>query len=475
MWKHLLTAGLVLAAGLVAGMLAMVPFVVRLLLAAAGAAAVLAAAEKRPRWLILALFAALPFLGFLRRLLIPVAGWSGTDPLLLISPVAVVCLLGFWLVRRPGPALSTPMTRGVTLFILVAGIQMFNPLQGLAVGPIGGLFAIPPLLWYYVGVQLADDSLLERLFTVTQVVALICGLYGLYQTFFGLLDVELMWVSLAGYNSLYVGNVIRAISTFASAAEYALYLNVGSVVAVARAMQTGKVTYLLPMLIYVPALFLESSRGPVILLGLAVAVMFAIRGHSRFAVGVRFVAIAAASFLVIVAAAKVLQAAGVGGPLVEHQVGGLLNPTDDEHSTANLHGEMFTEGIVRGIKNPFGRGVGSITLACSKFGSFCHNWEVDVSNAFYALGPAGGLPFLWLQVAALSTVIGWYRRSRHPSLLIVTGILLVALGQWWNSGYYVITPMVWLLIGYVNTFVWSRKQSCAEVGGTLHAGGTGNP
>jgi|GEM_PF-857025 len=474
--KNAVVAGIAVASGLAAGLLAMVPFVVRLLLALAGAFTVLVMAEKRPRTLVMVLFAVLPFLGLLRRLLIPVAGWSGTDPLLLISPAAVVFIIAFWVVKRPDPALGAPLSRGVTLFVLICVVQMFNPLQGLAVGPIGGLFQVPPILWFYVGASLVDDGMLDRMFTMFQWLALITGLYGLYQTFFGLLPVEEAWVALAGYNSLYVGNVVRAISTFASAAEYALFLNIGIVISVARAMHTGKIWYLAPVAVYFPALFLESSRGPIVFLICTVGVMFAMRAQNRLGVFLRFLSVIIVSGFLVWSLAKVMSVVHIGGPLgslIEHQVYGLLHPADEEHSTANLHTNMFWEGIWRGIKNPFGRGVGSITLAASKFGAGGQNWEVDLSNAFYSMGMAGGFTYLWLLVATVGIALATFWRTRNPVLVTLTAVLLVAIGQWWNSGYYVTTPLVWLLVGFLNTYSWTTAQPHSERG-KCREGGPGH-
>src|SRR5438105_8732515 len=50
-------------------------------------------AIQRPQAAVLMAFAFLAFLGIIRRLLIPVAGWSSFDPLLLFAPVFSIFLL----------------------------------------------------------------------------------------------------------------------------------------------------------------------------------------------------------------------------------------------------------------------------------------------------------------------------------------------------------------------------------------------
>src|SRR5688500_16708462 len=65
------------------------------------------------------------FLGFIRRFLIPFAGWSAQDPLLLVSPaVALVMLIT---ARRFGPPPRT-LSASLALFLLLwSGVQVLNP------------------------------------------------------------------------------------------------------------------------------------------------------------------------------------------------------------------------------------------------------------------------------------------------------------------------------------------------------------
>jgi hypothetical protein len=459
---------LVVAASLLCGYLAVLPSAIRPLLAVSAMLSLVGLVWKQPRAAIGVLFAALPFLGLARRLLIPVAGWSGTDPILMVTPVAAVSLLAFWVVGRSNPAFSSPMTKGITFFMAIATVQMANPLQGSPlVGLGGGLVMIPPLFWFYTGSGLLDRRLVQALLSTMKVIAVLVAVYGLYQTFFGLLPVEELWVSLAGYNSLYVGSTLRAISTFASGTEYVMYVGLAAVICIMQAMSTRKYGYLAPLAIYLPAMFLVSSRGPMVSLALATIVAYASGAPNWSGMVRRAVVSAVVGLSVFIVVLQGIGAVSHSSPtlqaLVDHQVNGLLHPADEKHSTAQLHTDMAIEGVRRGIHNPFGRGVGVITLAAEKFGTGTVNWEVDISNAFFSLGMLGGLTYLWILAHVLRTAWGLYRRTRDPLLLIISAMLLNTIPQWWNGGHYVLTPLLWMLIGFVNTAAYATEHS-QEVG-----------
>src|SRR5579871_3027950 len=102
-------------------------------------------------------------LGGLRRNLIPVLGWSGTDPLLLVCPAVVgLYFLGKAFQRRI--PLATSLSKAVCGLLVLMAAQIFNPMQGgLEIGLIGALLYIAPLLWFYAGNDLATPAFLRRL------------------------------------------------------------------------------------------------------------------------------------------------------------------------------------------------------------------------------------------------------------------------------------------------------------------------
>ncbi len=164
------------------------PRVDRPLFAALATLCLCLVALRRPQHAIVGVMVFLPFLGLARRILIPVAGWSGNDPLLLIAPMLSVLLVTRLFVRgRPlgGDLLSNLIVALLALTVL----ETANPQGGggLLVGVTGLLFLGAPLLWYFIGRELVDRRLVVILLPVLMIVSLVIALYGLRQTSVGLL------------------------------------------------------------------------------------------------------------------------------------------------------------------------------------------------------------------------------------------------------------------------------------------------
>jgi hypothetical protein len=47
--------------------------------------------------------------------------------------------------------------------------------------------------------------------------------------------------------------------------------------------------------------------------------------------------------------------------------------------------------------------------------------------------------------------------TRDRAALAVMGLLVVTLGQWLNGGYYAISPLLWLLVGWSNRLWLDRR------------------
>jgi hypothetical protein len=140
-------------------------------------------------------------------------------------------------------------------------------------------------------------------------------------------------------------------------------------------------------------------------------------------------------------------ATSTSDPLVAHQVSGIVHPYDSSSSTLVLHSGLVEEGIVASLHNPLGLGTGH-TNAAAKLGTTGFTTEMDVSDAFVSLGPLGGLLFVLVIVAGLANLARLYWRRRDPLVLAAGGMLVVALGQWLNGGFYLVSAVVWLLIGW---------------------------
>src|SRR5438552_710014 len=94
-----------------------------------------------PRLAILLMLWFLPFLTFVRRLLIPVGGWTSWDALLLVAPIVAVFMLYRVFLLQKRPLAPDWASKSILILIIVAIIQVINPKGGgLAAGATGLLF-----------------------------------------------------------------------------------------------------------------------------------------------------------------------------------------------------------------------------------------------------------------------------------------------------------------------------------------------
>jgi hypothetical protein len=427
----------------------------------------------RPATAILLTFAFLPILGVVRRLLIAPAGWSSHDPLLLVAPAVALSLVFRLFVMDGRPLLTDRLSKVIAALLAVACLEVVNPAGGgLTVGVGGLLFVGAPLLWFFVGRELLDRGLAIALMKVVAIFAVAIAVYGLYQTQAHFPSWDRSWLALikasnplGGYGSLSIGTSVRPFGTMASASEYLMLLGAGIAICVAFAPRLRYLS-LLALPILGAALFLGSGRAPLLLCGLAVASMIALRVGPRRAplLALLGAAVLLLGGLFVMRPALERVAAKSGNPLVVHEVEGLGNPFNESQSTLPTHIRSFRLGIDQAVADPFGRGTGSTNAASQRLGGdpqasinhVQHNGvneavvgtDIDVSNMFFALGFAGGVLYLAvLCVVAIRLRRAWIR-SGDLALLAVIGIGIATLGQWLTGGHYLLAPFIWLLLGW---------------------------
>jgi hypothetical protein len=412
-------------------------------------------AANRPRHAVVAVFALLPFLALGRRLLIPFGGWRSHDPLLLVAPAVAIIVLAElgWSKRRS--RLSTL----VAAFLLIAVAEAANPSGSPKAGVVGLFFVVGPLLWFFVGRELADGRLVANILTVVVAAAVTISLYGLSQSEGHFTSWDNSWIAHVGYAALSLGaHSIRAFGTFSSAAEYGAYLAAALLVCIAAAMH-GRMYALAATPLLGVALFLEGSRGVVVL---TVAATIALVGLRTRRVGAAAVTIAIIVGALVLAWPKInsfaqSQSQQSGNVVVQHQVGGLTHPLNSRQSTLVAHWDLFLNGMKGVVTHPFGLGTGSTNLAGAQYGGAQQQTEVDVSNMFIGLGIIGGVLFVLIVLTTLRHAFAVYRTRSDVVGLAVLGILLVSIGQWLNGGFYALAPLIWLLAGWVER-EWSAAQ-----------------
>lgn len=435
------------------------PFL-RLLLALLIALVLISLSLARPAAGVAATFIYLVFVAFVRRLLIPAAGWLTTDPLLLVAPlVAMTLLIKLFVLERR--RLAPDLVSKLMLVLLgLTFLEVANPTgTGIGSNLAGLLYMAAPLFWFFIGREVLDDAWIDRLLMLLIVLSIVSAGFGLYQTQVAEPPWDVNWLNVTGgYSSLSVGGTIRAFGVFSSSAEYALFVGSGFALAVAFALR-GRLMWLLAVPILAVSLFLSSGRAALITAFLGIVVMLGLRTRrpgTALLVAVCAVGIAFAGLKVF---SSDLSGAGSGSALISHQIGGITDPLNPNSSTLIVHLQLVERGFVTGVTHPFGTGPGSTNNAAG-VGQQNNNsgqtqaTEVDISNAFVALGLLGGLLYLGIVILTLARGIAGYFGGREVMLPVV-GFLVVGLGQWLTGGNYALSPFTWLMIGAL-VAAWGR-------------------
>jgi hypothetical protein len=402
-------------------------------------------------------------------------GYPVSDPLLLVAPAGALVLLGQALLRgrtAPGTLVSW-LVLALTVLML---IEMFNPAQGgLQIGLAGALFYLAPLLWFWVARVFASVAFARQFTWVIVAVGTAAMLLGFYQTCLGLLPFEQQWVEQIGYEALHISDeIVRAIGFFNSSAEYQRYLVVAAVTVFAMWVTVrSRLIVLLPL--FLVAVFLSAARGPVIMVLLAMVIVWSISTRNVAAWLPRLTIATVIGATVLIAVLGALQTSTLGArvaPLVERQVGGLLDPGNEEKSTATGHLQMFTGGIVTGLSSPAGLGLGATTEAAHKYGAHNLNAEIDLANVMISVGVLGGVLYLALVAAVLVKAVKWWRLERPPYALAIVGSLVGALGGWLIGGEYSVAALLWFQVGLMDRLSRDdelvRQRSRARAPGNHH-------
>jgi hypothetical protein len=428
--------------------------------AAVAAVALVGIASRSPRLLLPATVVWLTALGLTRRVVTELGSGSHLDPLLLVGPLGLA-LLAVSATRRGAMLGPSRLTKAVLILSLLILLGAANPLQGsILTGASSLLFVLVPTFGFWIG-RVIDDRALRALFALLAALGVVVAVYGLLQTLSGFPSWDKHWIARVDLGSLDVGGVIRPFSTFSSAAEYAEYLCVAIAIWVAAAFRPRFAPIsIVALALLVPALVLESSRGAAVIVLVATGVMLGAWRRVPLAVAavIGALLLAALSFGLRSYASTPTPTVGAGSAtLVSHEVNGLTEPFNSQHSTLGAHLTLIGYGVREALRDPVGRGTGTVTIAGSTFGGTRFGTEADPSNMAVALGVPGLLAYLVVAVLALRVVYQNARVRRDVLSLAALGILIVTVLQWLNGGLYSVAFLPWVVLGWADSSIGGRR------------------
>jgi len=426
----------------------------RLVMAGAVVAVLVGIGLRSPKSLLYGLVVWLAALGFVRRLASEFSPAPQSDPLLLVEAAAVGILLTVAVARGAFVNL-TALAKAVLALSLLVVVGAVNPLGGSLSAGLGSLYLILiPMLAFWVGRSICDDRTLATTLGLVALLAVAAAVYGLAQTFNGFPSWDAAWINTGGYAALNVGGATRAFGPFTSASEYAIFLGIGFVAWLAFGFRLVRLPFAVgAVALLATAIFFESSRGIIFTLVFAVAVMAAARRRLPIAMSA---ALAAGALFAVplvtrsVASSPTVAATNPSSALAAHQIQGLSSPLSSGSSTLGAHFSLFTNGLRSAIHNPVGLGIGTVTIAGSKYGAQTVGTEVDPSNAAVALGIPGLVAYLAVVGIAFFNAYSLASRRRDALAIAALGLLVITLLQWLNGGQYAVAFLVWLVLGWVD-------------------------
>jgi hypothetical protein len=410
-------------------------------------------------------FAYLFLLGDIRRIVDMAAGPPGLDPLLLVGALFAL-YLGLPIIRRV--RVGDSLSKVILVLFCVMVLEIFNPKQGsIFVGLSAGLFWIVPVIWFWIGRRYATEAMVSKLlFGVVAPLGILAAILGLYQNFVGFLPWEQTWIDAAvasGLNSLFLAaGKVRSFGFSVNGVEF-MELMLVTCMIVGPLFTSKKAIYTLFLPVLFWSIVLASSRTTIIKVILGYAVMWAVRGyaHNRAKVIPRLIfalvfGLGALVYTVGHAAASEAATTSKSSKAdfaTSHVVQGLANPLDDKKSTAGAHAGMFTSGILVGFTNPVGYGLGSTTLGAGKFadsaGATTGSTEIDISDAFMAMGVVGGVCFLLMIYQTGRYLLEYLTYGNKQMGYCLAGIFAAMFGSWLGQGRYAMAPLMCFLIGFL--------------------------
>jgi len=391
----------------------------------------LVAFAVRMKWGIYLLLVYYALVGLIRRLMYVYERHVRFDPLSVAHDFLVAFFFILILLTKKEKVLESlkkDRLFGVAVFLLLVEIlQIFNPLQGnVFVGMGGAKFIIIPFLGFFIG-YLLDGLEFEGLWKLMLVVGVATALYGWKQVFWGYASFEMKWWRSVDYLSLRIPGGIRPISTFPSAAEYAHFSWMVALVALHYVSQR-KYRVLTGVLFafFIVSLFLSAVRLAFFsfVLGFSLYLHFSIRDRiKRVFFDILYLSFLLCMVMFFYFGEGLFYSMGKVGGTFLHMREGILYPFAP-NSTFWGHYAAWKHAISHFIKNPLGYGLGSSTIAGTKFLG-THIWtESDVLSTIVATGIAGMIALLLFFFHGIKRAWQLWERYRIKDGLLVVSLVI---------------------------------------------------
>ncbi|WP_303982435.1 hypothetical protein [Niallia circulans] len=453
--RRLMELGILFLALLVVGRLSISPGNIRVLIFASLFIITLAMLAIVRERIIFFLIVYLAFMGLIRRALIPIASWSSFDPLLILGPsiTIILALSLFWELKSQQSLGEEKPDKLMVALFLFGCVQMFNPYSGSPIsGFVAAIYIIVPWLWYFIAFYKIKQKDIVRILNIVEVIGTLIALYGIYQTFFGILPFEQMWVDLTGYAALYLAeDTVRAIGTFPSAQEFVYFTMITFMIGFTKLIYKKDPLLHLPVvLVTLLSIFFASSRTIIFFIAIAIFIVLIVTRKTlirKITTGI----ISIIAFYMIWMTLPNLNPAwfGVAEPAVSHMVEGLVDPLSEDQ-TGLGHIERFVDGMKSTFTNPVGHGIASVTKAADKSATTeAMSTEIDISNMIVAMG-VGGIIYMAVVFTTIYKALYLINKKNHLEYAISLAIFLGGFGTWINGGFYTATIITWLLAGWIH-------------------------
>ncbi len=450
-------------------------FLVLLLLAVLGLACL---APRRGVYILLVF---MPFMYFIRRLVLNFQEFDSRDPILIFPAVTsmfmflgVLIFFNALLFRyMQGGALL----KAVSLLMFYLGLEIFNPLQGnILVGLAGAMYFLAPMTWCFLGLLMTREDM-ARIFRIVIWLGFITALYGLYQHFVGLSAAEIYELKSKKFFKTF-GSVdtVRIMSTFSSLGDFSLYLLVAAYLSFASFWRTKKKLFLLFIaLLEVYTMVWMAVRTAFLLLAFSVTMFLVVKGGSRRQAVFRG-ALAVFVFTVVYGILgtynpeKMYDQQFSTNPYIVHTLSGVTHPTQENTFQGRLGNWRLI--VTNALTHDWvGHGLGSTTPAARKFeGGKQYETDSYFFELFYGSGLLAPILFAAAVFVCLKNLLTMcLERPDVYEYRVAMGLLCGAfLGSVFGGAQRdsITGPFLWLVIGWTLKEDldgrWSRAAAAAQ-------------